>query len=77
LINKSRSALRELSVKLDALNPLAILRRGYSVTRALPDKSIVTDPAQVALEQDVEVLLADGLLLCNVKGKSKYGQENL
>jgi len=77
VVDKSRSALRELSVKLDALNPLAILRRGYSVTRALPGKSIVTDPAQVTLEQDVEVLLADGLLLCEVKGKSRHGQEDL
>jgi exodeoxyribonuclease VII large subunit len=77
LINRNRSALRELSVKLDALNPLAILRRGYSVTRALPGKRIVTDPEHVRLEQDVEVLLANGLLLCRVKGKSKHGQEKL
>lgn len=77
LIERSRSALRELSFKLDALNPLAILRRGYSVTRTLPDQRIVTDPEQVTLEQDVEVLLAAGLLLCQVKGKAKHGQENL
>ena len=77
IFGNCNSMFRELSVKLEALNPLAILRRGYSVTRALPGKSVVTDPAQVDLEQDVEVLLADGLLLCNVKGKSKYGQENL
>jgi exodeoxyribonuclease VII large subunit len=77
LIDKRRSMLRELSAKLDALNPLAILARGYSVTRALPGRRIVTGPEQVALDQDVEVLLAEGLLLCNVKGKSKYGQEEL
>lgn len=77
ITSRSRSALRELSLKLDALNPLAILRRGYSVTRALPDKRIVTDAEQVALEQDVEVLLAAGLLLCQVKGKAKHGQEDL
>jgi exodeoxyribonuclease VII large subunit len=77
IIEKTRSAIREQSVKLDALNPLAILRRGYSVTRALPGKRIVTDPGQVTLEQDVEVLLADGVLLCRVKGKSRHGQENL
>jgi exodeoxyribonuclease VII large subunit len=76
-ITRKRAALRELAVKLDALNPLAILRRGYSVTRALPGKRIVTDPAHVHLEQDVEVLLAEGRLLCRVKGKSQHGQENL
>jgi exodeoxyribonuclease VII large subunit len=76
-ISKQRSLARELAIKLEALNPLAILDRGYSVTRSLPDKRIISHPVQVSLNQDVEVLLAGGFLLCSVKGKSNYGEENL
>jgi exodeoxyribonuclease VII large subunit len=76
-ISKQRSLARELEIKLEALNPLAILDRGYSVTRSLPDKRIISNPAQVSLNQEVEILLAGGFLLCGVKGKSNYGEENL
>jgi exodeoxyribonuclease VII large subunit len=76
-IKTKRSDAREYAVKLEALNPLAILQRGYSVTRSLPEKRVLTNPGQVSLSQDVEVLLAGGLLVCNVKEKSTYGEENL
>ena len=77
LIYAKRSDTRAYAIKLEALNPLAILQRGYSVTRSLPGKSVITNPGQVSLSQDVEVLLAGGLLVCNVKEKSTYGEENL
>ncbi len=70
------SDLRAQTLKLEALNPLAILARGYSVTRTL-QKMVLTHPDQVSLSQDVEVLLAGGLLMCNVKGKRGYGEEKL
>ena len=76
-ISNKRSSIRENTIKLEALNPLGILRRGYSVTRSLPEKRIISHPKQVSLRQDVEVLLAGGFLLCVVKGKSTYGEENL
>jgi exodeoxyribonuclease VII large subunit len=77
LIYKKRSDSREYAVKLEALNPLAILQRGYSVTRSLPEKKVITHPEQVSLRQDVEVLLAGGLLICDIKEKSNYGEEKL
>jgi exodeoxyribonuclease VII large subunit len=77
IISEKRSNLHLQFSKLEALNPLAILARGYSVTRALPQKRVLTHPDQVSLSQEVEVLLAGGLLLCNVKEKSDYGQEKL
>jgi exodeoxyribonuclease VII large subunit len=77
ILKNKRSTVSESSIKLESLNPLAILRRGYSITRSLPDRRVVTDPDQVSLDQQVEVLVADGLLLCNVKGKSHHGQKNV
>jgi len=74
-MRSKRSAAVETAIKLESLNPLAILRRGYSVTRTLPDRRVVSHPDQVRLEQQVEILLADGQLVCNVKGKTHHGQE--
>jgi exodeoxyribonuclease VII large subunit len=76
-IEKKQSSFRETRAKLEALNPMAVLRRGYSVTRRLPDRRVVTDPDHVALGQDLEVMVAEGSLLCNVKGASRYGKEKL
>jgi exodeoxyribonuclease VII large subunit len=77
MLQKKHSLLRETQAKLKALNPMAVLRRGYSVTRSLPDGRVVTDPDHVALGQDLEVMVAEGSLFCNVKGTSRYGKEKL
>jgi exodeoxyribonuclease VII large subunit len=77
IVTCKRSTASEAMIRLEGLNPLAILRRGYSVTRSLPDRRVVTRPDQVSLEQQVEILLADGQLLCNVKGKTHHGQKNI
>jgi exodeoxyribonuclease VII large subunit len=77
LISFKKSALHEQTLKLEGLNPLAILGRGYSITRTLPDKRVITDPGQVELHENVEVLLAGGVLLCDIKGKSTHGEKNV
>jgi exodeoxyribonuclease VII large subunit len=69
--------IRELTAKLEALNPLAILARGYSVTRTIPDAIIVKDSHLVALDQDLEVMLAKGRLLCRVQGKTNDGKKDI
>ena len=76
-INLKKSKLRELSAKLQALSPHAILQRGYSITRTIPDADVVRDCETVALHQEIEVLLSKGQLLCRVKGKSVDGSENV
>lgn len=62
-----RGELRTAAARLDSLSPLAILARGYSVCRLLPDLSIVTRAASVAEGGRVEVLLAQGGLICRVE----------
>ena len=69
--------IRELTAKLEALNPLAILARGYSVTRTIPDATVVKDAQVVALDQDLEVLLGKGRLFCQVKGRATDGKKNI
>jgi exodeoxyribonuclease VII large subunit len=77
MVEKNHSSLREVRAKLEALGPMAVLRRGYSVTRRLPDGRVVTDPDQVAPGQDLEVMVAEGSLFCNVKGTARHGQKEL
>jgi exodeoxyribonuclease VII large subunit len=68
--------IRELAAKLEALNPIAILERGYSITRTIPEGALVKDSRAVALNQDLEVMVAKGRLICRVKGKSTDGEKN-
>ena len=72
-INKKQIKLRELTAKMQALSPMAILTRGYSITRTIPGKNVIKDPKTVSLNQDLEVMVAFGRLYCRVKGKSTDG----
>ena len=64
--NKCESALRESSIKLDTLNPAAILSRGYSITRTIPEHAVVHSSEEVSKREEVEVLLAKGKLKCKI-----------
>jgi exodeoxyribonuclease VII large subunit len=68
-INKKRAFLRELAAKLHTLNPEAILARGYSITRTIPGATVVRDPQEVFIGQDLEVMVAKGSFICSVKRK--------
>jgi exodeoxyribonuclease VII large subunit len=72
-LSQRQSRLREYSSALTALSPTAILARGYSMTRALPDGAIVRDAAQVHVGQQVDVRLSAGRLTCDVKEKRSDG----
>jgi len=65
---------RELTSSLNALSPLSILQRGYSITRSLPHYRIVKDVNEVALNQEVEILLAKGTMICRVEEKRENGK---
>lgn len=60
---------RNVSI-LDALNPMSILHRGYSITRTLPDRTVVRRDNQVSIDQDLEILLGKGRLTVTVAGKN-------
>jgi exodeoxyribonuclease VII large subunit len=61
-----RSGLEVAIGKIDALSPLAILRRGYALCRN-EEGSIVKNAADVSCGKNVSVTLAAGRLECEVK----------
>ncbi|BCG48120.1 Exodeoxyribonuclease VII large subunit [Citrifermentans bremense] len=52
---------------LNAVSPLATLSRGYSITRKLPARSVVTSSRQLAPGDRVELSFAAGSALCTVE----------
>ena len=77
LLNNRQFKIQALTDKLEALSPIAILSRGYSITRTIPDARVVKDPHDISLDQDLEVRVAKGRLFCRVKGKSTNGQKDI
>ncbi len=61
------SRLQTTAGKLDALSPLAILHRGYSICLRLPGHEIVKDGSAVKMGDLVEVRLHRGRLRCHVR----------
>jgi len=69
LLNSKRSLLRETTGRLNVLNPTAILKRGYSITRTIPEAAVVKTAHSVSIGQNLEVMLAKGKLVVNVHKK--------
>ena len=63
--------LNSLIGKLDALSPLAILKRGYSITSRMPGAKILKDVKEVRPGDIIETRLAGGRLTSEVKEITK------
>jgi exodeoxyribonuclease VII large subunit len=66
-IEESRARVDLLEEKLKDLGPMSILKRGYSITRALPAMAVVKKAADVRVGDAVNILLAKGILECRVE----------
>lgn len=73
ILKDYRMALSLLDEKLKDLNPHAVLKRGYSITRILPGNKIIRDATEVNMGERVNVTLAEGGLDCLVE-KTYYGK---
>lgn len=72
-LDKQERGIRSIKDRLDSLNPLSILQRGYSITRKVPEMNIVKDSRQVEPGDEVNILLARGTIEGFVK-QTKKGQ---
>ena len=57
--------------KLDALSPLAVMERGYSICRRLPDLKIIKNESEVEKGGQVNVRLHKGELICRVEERKQ------
>ena len=62
IILHRRRRFQSTFAALTALNPKAVLERGYSITQTLPEKKNVRDAHQVTLNDELEIILAHGVL---------------
>jgi exodeoxyribonuclease VII large subunit len=76
LLRRFQDRLRQLkdhlargSGRLEALSPLAVLDRGYSITHKLPTEEIVKDAGSLATGDRLRITFARGKALCRVEGK--------
>lgn len=68
-----RTALASLAARLHALSPLAILERGYSLTRALPSLRVIRTAADVSPGNDVLITLGHGEIVATVRNTRDSG----
>jgi len=71
-VKTAKQNLANLMGKLNALSPLSILERGYSVCYKLPDLKLVKDVNKLKLKDSVEVRLHKG----KFKGKVEQVEKN-
>ncbi len=65
-LTDSENRLHALAQHLNALSPLATLKRGYSITRNT-DGRVLTDVEQVSIGDKIEVQLSRGHLTCHIE----------
>jgi len=65
-LSDSENRLHTLAQRLDALSPLATLKRGYSISRKT-DGEVLTAAEQVSVGDRIKVQLAEGHLACRVE----------
>ncbi len=75
IIHRKDSRFRELAAGLKALDPAAVMNRGYSVTRSVPEGWIIRDASKVRPGNMVDVRLATGTLRCRVEGVLEDGSK--
>jgi exodeoxyribonuclease VII large subunit len=62
-LHKARERADAQAARLHILSPLNVLARGYSLTRTLPERHLLSSVAQVHPGDELEILVHDGKLL--------------
>ena len=64
------------AAQLDALSPLAVLGRGYSIARD-GDGGVVKSVEQAKTGQPLDVTVSDGVIVCCVSGVRRAGVDDI
>lgn len=68
-IKNIRMELAKLSAGLHAMSPLKVLGRGYAIAKG--ESGVVSSVAQTAAGEKIDVMLADGVLRCQINDKEE------
>jgi exodeoxyribonuclease VII large subunit len=63
---RNQSRISMISARLNALSPLGVIARGYSVTYSSDGKTIVKKTSDVQINDEINILISDGTLNCKV-----------
>lgn len=74
-LKQCKDRINEQQVQLETLNPSAVLKRGYSITRSLSGRHVVMDADAVDTDDDIEIILSKGRLDARVV--KTYGKKDL
>ena len=76
LVRRFRDRMRQVKDRfvqgggrLDALSPLAVLDRGYSIVHKIPEEKLVKDTTSLDLGDFLRVTFAKGKAICRVERK--------
>jgi exodeoxyribonuclease VII large subunit len=78
-LSDKRNSVNHLTERINDLSPLSVLRRGYSITRSLPEHRALRRAEETAPGERVEIQLAQGRLEATITETSAAfadGQEN-
>jgi exodeoxyribonuclease VII large subunit len=67
LLRERRTRLQKNASLLSSLNPLAVLSRGFSITRRLPEGTIVRAADQLTMDSQISIQLARGSIEARVE----------
>ncbi len=70
-IERKRKLLGELVATIEAVSPLSVLARGYSIISTEPEGKILSSSGQVKIGQTISAVLNKGRIKAEVKSKDK------
>lgn len=62
-----RAKLNERASSLEALSPLSVLTRGYSITQRVSNGAVITDATQVETDERLRIILKSGQVIAKVE----------
>ncbi|MDP6917564.1 MAG: exodeoxyribonuclease VII large subunit [SAR86 cluster bacterium] len=70
-IERKNTVLAEIVATLQAVSPLSVLSRGYSIISTEPDGKILSSSNQVEIGQSISAILSKGSIKAEIKSKNE------
>jgi exodeoxyribonuclease VII large subunit len=67
VVESSKQKLQAFASSLNALSPLAVLDRGYSLTKRISDGELIRDASTISVGDQISTLLAQGSIISEVR----------